>query len=43
MTWREIKPLELIRFDEERWFSVDEWLAATLEWQLMAGVAQETR
>jgi Ni,Fe-hydrogenase III large subunit len=31
MTWREIKPLELIRFDEERWFSVDEWLAATRE------------
>jgi Ni,Fe-hydrogenase III large subunit len=31
MTWREIKPLEVIRFDKERWFSVDEWLAATRE------------
>jgi Ni,Fe-hydrogenase III large subunit len=31
MTWREIKPLDLIRFDKERRFSIDEWVAATRE------------
>ena len=31
MSWRRLKPLELVEFDKEPWFSVEEWLGASRE------------